>query len=114
MSASLWVAVVICALGTLLMRVVPFLLMQRRLGSDTGLNAMPQWLVILGPLMIAGVLGFHHSRQPQPDLVARHGHRTERDAAGMAAPALPGLASGGGGRGVWGGGSRTRPPGLDR
>lgn len=57
MSASLCVAVVICALGTLFMRVVPFLWMQRRLGSDTGLNAMPQWLVILGPLMIAGVLG---------------------------------------------------------
>ena len=39
------------------MRVVPFLWMQRRLGSATGMNAMPQWLVILGPMMIAAVLG---------------------------------------------------------
>lgn len=57
MSTALWLAVVVSALGTLLMRVVPFLWMQRRLDSDTGMNAMPQWLVILGPLMIAAVLG---------------------------------------------------------
>jgi len=57
MSSTMWIAVIICALGTLLMRVVPFLWMQRRLGSATGMNAMPQWLVILGPMMIAAVLG---------------------------------------------------------
>ncbi|WP_404473510.1 AzlD domain-containing protein [Vreelandella venusta] len=57
MSTGLWLAVLICAFGTLLMRVVPFLWMQRRLGSDTDMSAMPQWLGILGPLMIAGVLG---------------------------------------------------------
>ncbi|WP_346797124.1 AzlD domain-containing protein [Halomonas sp. Bachu 37] len=57
MSTALWLAVMISALGTLLMRVVPFLWMQRRLDNDTGLNAMPQWLGILGPLMIAAVLG---------------------------------------------------------
>lgn len=57
MSPALWLAVVVSALGTLLMRVVPFLWMQRRLNSDTGLNNMPQWLGILGPLMIAAVLG---------------------------------------------------------
>ncbi|GGC88513.1 AzlD domain-containing protein [Vreelandella lutescens] len=57
MSSAMWIAVIICALGTLLMRVVPFLWMQRRLGSTTGMNAMPQWLVILGPMMIAAVLG---------------------------------------------------------
>lgn len=57
MSFELWLAVVVCAIGTLLMRVVPFLWMQRRLGSDTGINTMPQWLGILGPLMIAAVLG---------------------------------------------------------
>ncbi|MDK9686774.1 AzlD domain-containing protein [Halomonas meridiana] len=57
MSSAMWIAVIICALGTLLMRVVPFLWMQRRLGSATGMNAMPQWLVILGPMMIAAVLG---------------------------------------------------------
>lgn len=57
MSTALWLAVVVSALGTLLMRVVPFMWMQRRLDSDTGMNAMPQWLGILGPLMIAAVLG---------------------------------------------------------
>lgn len=57
MSHALWLAVVASALGTLLMRVVPFLWMQQRLNSDTGLNNMPQWLSILGPMMIAAVLG---------------------------------------------------------
>ena len=57
MSTALWLAVVVSALGTLLMRVVPFLWMQRRLNSATGINNMPQWLGILGPLMIAAVLG---------------------------------------------------------
>ncbi|MDR5899687.1 AzlD domain-containing protein [Halomonas vilamensis] len=57
MSTALWLAVVASALGTLLMRVVPFLWMQRRLNSESGLNNMPQWLGILGPLMIAAVLG---------------------------------------------------------
>ncbi|MGO2240793.1 MAG: AzlD domain-containing protein [Halomonas sp.] len=57
MSTELWIAVIACAIGTLLMRVVPFLWMQRRLNSDTGINNMPQWLGILGPLMIAAVLG---------------------------------------------------------
>lgn len=57
MSTALWLAVAVSALGTLLIRVVPFLWMQRRLNSVTGLNDMPQWLGILGPLMIAAVLG---------------------------------------------------------
>lgn len=57
MNTGLWIALVASALGTLLIRVVPFLWMQRRLDSQTGLNNMPQWLGILGPLMIAAVLG---------------------------------------------------------
>lgn len=57
MNTGLWIAVVASALGTLLIRVVPFLWMQRRLDNQTGLNNMPQWLGILGPLMIAAVLG---------------------------------------------------------
>ena len=57
MSSALWLAVVVSALGTLLMRVMPFLWMQRCLNSATGINNMPQWLGILGPLMIAAVLG---------------------------------------------------------
>ncbi|MDX1714468.1 MAG: AzlD domain-containing protein, partial [Halomonas venusta] len=51
MSSALWLAVVISAIGTLLMRVVPFLWMQRRINSETGISNMPQWLSILGPLM---------------------------------------------------------------
>ncbi|MGO1886832.1 MAG: AzlD domain-containing protein, partial [Halomonas sp.] len=57
MNTELWLAVAVSAIGTLLMRIVPFLWMQRRLNSATGLNNMPQWLGILGPLMIAAVLG---------------------------------------------------------
>ncbi|MGM0783801.1 MAG: AzlD domain-containing protein [Pseudomonadota bacterium] len=60
MSTALWLAVLASALGTLLMRMLPLLWMQRRLersDSDDGLDAMPQWLGILGPLMIAAVLG---------------------------------------------------------
>ncbi|WP_447043588.1 AzlD domain-containing protein [Vreelandella sp. H-I2] len=57
MSSALWLAVVASALGTLLLRVLPFLWMQSRLNSTTGINNMPQWLGILGPLMIAAVLG---------------------------------------------------------
>ncbi|MFG6667123.1 AzlD domain-containing protein [Halomonas sp. HNIBRBA4712] len=57
MSLELWIAVVVSALGTLVLRVVPFLMMQRRLDQTEGHSAMPEWLVILGPLMIAAVMG---------------------------------------------------------
>ncbi|MFY0992584.1 AzlD domain-containing protein [Halomonas sp. C05BenzN] len=60
MSSALWLAVLVSAAGTLLIRLLPLLWMRRRLerlGGDDGLEAMPQWLGILGPLMIAAVLG---------------------------------------------------------
>lgn len=60
MSSALWIAVLASAVGTLLMRVLPLLWMQRRLerlGDDDGLEAMPQWLSLLGPVMIAAVFG---------------------------------------------------------
>lgn len=60
MSNALWLAVLASAAGTLLMRVLPLLWMRRRLARLDGeerLDAMPQWLGILGPLMIAAVLG---------------------------------------------------------
>ncbi len=60
MSNALWLAVLASAAGTLLMRLLPLLWMRRRLErleDDDGLEAMPQWLGILGPLMIAAVLG---------------------------------------------------------
>ncbi|QTP58269.1 AzlD domain-containing protein [Billgrantia antri] len=60
MSSALWIAVLASALGTLLIRLLPLLWMQRRLerqGGDDGLEAMPQWLGLLGPLMIAALFG---------------------------------------------------------
>lgn len=60
MSSALWVAVLASALGTLLMRLLPLVWMQRRLerqANDDSLEAMPQWLSLLGPLMIAAVFG---------------------------------------------------------
>ncbi|MDN3556605.1 AzlD domain-containing protein [Halomonas maura] len=60
MSSALWLAVLAAALGTLLMRLVPLLWMQRRLSKldgEPGADAMPQWLAILGPMMVAAVLG---------------------------------------------------------
>ncbi|MGQ4878920.1 AzlD domain-containing protein [Billgrantia sp. LNSP4103-1] len=60
MSSALWIAVLASALGTLLMRLLPLLWMQRRLerqGDDDSLEAMPHWLSLLGPLMIAALLG---------------------------------------------------------
>jgi branched-subunit amino acid transport protein len=59
MSSALWLAVLASAAGTLLMRLLPLLWMRRRLARLDGdnLEAMPQWLGILGPLMIAAVLG---------------------------------------------------------
>lgn len=60
MSSAMWIAVIASAVGTLLMRLLPMLWMRRRLerlDPDDGIDAMPQWLGILGPLMIAAVLG---------------------------------------------------------
>ncbi|MFW3615561.1 AzlD domain-containing protein [Billgrantia antri] len=60
MNSALWIAVLASALGTLLIRLLPLLWMQRRLarqGGDDGLEAMPQWLTLLGPLMIAALFG---------------------------------------------------------
>lgn len=57
MDSALWLAVLASAAGTLLMRLLPLLWMQRRLDRDDGFDAMPQWLSILGPLMIAALLG---------------------------------------------------------
>lgn len=60
MSSALWLAVLASALGTLLLRLLPLLWMRRRLSrldDPEGAGALPQWLSILGPLMIAAVLG---------------------------------------------------------
>ncbi|WP_069384143.1 AzlD domain-containing protein [Halomonas caseinilytica] len=60
MSNALWLAVLASALGTYLIRVLPLLWMRRRLrrlDGDDNVDAMPQWLGILGPLMIAALFG---------------------------------------------------------
>jgi branched-subunit amino acid transport protein len=59
MSNAIWVAILISAAGTYLMHLLPLLWMQRRLRrwDDEEREAMPQWLSILGPMMIAAVLG---------------------------------------------------------
>lgn len=60
MDTSLWIAVIVIAVGTYAMRLIPLLWMQRHLQKHEdkdALNAVPQWLSILGPLMIAAMLG---------------------------------------------------------
>ncbi|MGO1658521.1 MAG: AzlD domain-containing protein [Marinobacter sp.] len=60
MASELWVAVMVAAVGTLLMRLLPLVWMQRRLGredSQGSTAAMPGWLGVLGPVMIAAMLG---------------------------------------------------------
>lgn len=58
MSIELWWALALSALGTFLMRVLPLLWMQRHLRRQAGAaTAMPLWLSILGPTMIAAMLG---------------------------------------------------------
>ncbi|MCK2184288.1 AzlD domain-containing protein [Halomonas getboli] len=60
MSSAMWIAVLASAIGTLLIRLLPLLWMRRRLkrlDGEDGVEAMPQWLALLGPMMIAAVLG---------------------------------------------------------
>jgi branched-subunit amino acid transport protein len=60
MSNAIWLAVLASAIGTLLLRMIPLLWMRRRLSrhnGESGGEALPQWLGILGPLMIAALFG---------------------------------------------------------
>ena len=60
MSLELWIGMIVAALGTYLIRLLPLLWMQKRLTrseADGPVDALPKWLVILGPMMIAAVLG---------------------------------------------------------
>jgi branched-subunit amino acid transport protein len=55
-----WLTLLLASAGTLLMRLLPLLWMQRHLlkqQSSEGLAAIPDWLSVLGPLMIAAMLG---------------------------------------------------------
>ncbi|WP_043315985.1 AzlD domain-containing protein [Microbulbifer sp. HZ11] len=60
MDSELWGALLVTALGTLMMRALPLLWMRRHLirkQSANSLDAMPSWLTVLGPLMIAAMFG---------------------------------------------------------
>ena len=60
MGIDLWLALLATAVGTLMLRTLPLVWMQRHLlkkqASNT-LDAMPTWLTVLGPLMIAAMFG---------------------------------------------------------
>lgn len=60
MDTSLWVAIITTAIGTYLMRLIPLIWMQKHLKKHSDKDAIeviPQWLSILGPLMIVAMLG---------------------------------------------------------
>lgn len=60
MDSELWVALLAAAIGTFLMRALPLLWMRRHLvrkQAANTLDAMPSWLTVLGPLMIAAMFG---------------------------------------------------------
>lgn len=60
MDSGVWAALIACALGTFLLRALPLVWMQRHLvqrKAKNTLDAMPTWLSVLGPLMIAAMFG---------------------------------------------------------
>lgn len=60
MDKSLWLLLLACALGTFLLRALPLIWMQRHLLSRSIRNsnqAMPVWLTVLAPTMIAAMFG---------------------------------------------------------
>ncbi|MEE2024823.1 MULTISPECIES: AzlD domain-containing protein [Alkalimonas] len=60
MDNGFWLALLLVSAGTLGMRFLPLLWMQRHLlkqKSQGGLASIPGWLSVLGPLMIAAMLG---------------------------------------------------------
>lgn len=60
MDNAIWAALLVCALGTFLMRALPLVWMQRHLvqrKTKSAVEAMPTWLSVLGPLMIAAMFG---------------------------------------------------------
>ncbi len=60
MDNNIWIALAICALGTLLMRLLPLVWMQRHLAkrkAQEAVDEIPSWLSVFAPLMIAGMFG---------------------------------------------------------
>ncbi|MBU1619857.1 MAG: AzlD domain-containing protein [Gammaproteobacteria bacterium] len=60
MDKSLWLLMLACALGTFLLRALPLIWMRRhldRLSISNNSGAMPIWLTVLAPTMIAAMFG---------------------------------------------------------
>ncbi len=60
MSTEIWLTLLACAAGTFLLRMLPLLWMQRHLRRRDPVRpgeAMPLWLTVLAPTMIAAMLG---------------------------------------------------------
>ena len=60
MDNEVWLAMAVCAVGTFLMRVIPMLWMKRHLIKQQAAAteaAMPVWLTVLAPTMIAAMFG---------------------------------------------------------
>ncbi|WP_417528053.1 AzlD domain-containing protein [Marinomonas shanghaiensis] len=60
MDTSMWLALVSIAIGTYLIRLLPYIWMKRSLAKkqmEGGIGAMPIWLTILGPTMVAAMFG---------------------------------------------------------
>ena len=60
MSGQTWVILISIALGTYLIRALPYLWMSRKLNkqaSQGSIGSTPVWLTILGPTMIAAMFG---------------------------------------------------------
>ena len=59
MDNSSWTVILLCAVGTYVMRALPLIWTQKHLAKHTeeGSKQLPTWLSLLGPLMIAAMLG---------------------------------------------------------
>lgn len=57
MTEGLWLTVIGVALGTLAMRMLPLLWIQRRQQLSKNHAGVPHWLSVLAPMMIAAMLG---------------------------------------------------------
>lgn len=67
MTFDVALALIVIALATFLMRAIPVIWLQRRLRGQTDerrVDSIPTWLSVLGPLMIAAMLGV--SLVPEP------------------------------------------------
>ncbi|GAB3478177.1 AzlD domain-containing protein [Marinomonas epiphytica] len=60
MTTEIWLSVVIISIGTLAVRLVPFVWMRNKLQKASDQNSVadtPVWLTIMGPTMIAAMFG---------------------------------------------------------